>query len=128
MFTVIVALRKSYGSLLFPAAGVDVIIKGRGSDEESVAPPCSLRLLHVAAASGAADNKIGAEGAKALADALAPRQNPDGTWTHNNALSTLNLFGAPSLPAHSPPPDLLVIPPLYPLPSAAPSRLLCCSL
>ena len=70
-----------------------------------MAPPCSLWLLHVAAAaSGAADNKIGDEGAKALAGALAPRQNPDGTWTHNNALSRLDLSGAPSLPAHSPPP------------------------
>ena len=60
-------------------------------------PPCSLCLLHVAAAaSGAEGNGIGAEGAKALADALAPRQNPDGTWTHNNALSYLILFSAPS--------------------------------
>ena len=68
-------------------------------------PPCSLWLLHVAtAASAAADTKIGAEGAKALADALAPRQNPDGTWTHNNALTDLGLGGAPSSPAHSPPP------------------------
>ena len=94
-----------------------------------MAPPCSLRLLRVAAAaSGAAGNEIGDEGAKALADALAPRQNPDGTWTHNNALSTLNLTGAPSSPAPSPPPDLLVIPPVHPLPSAAPPRLLCCPL
>ena len=68
-------------------------------------PPCSLWLLHVAAsASGAAGNMIGDEGAEALAGALAPRQNPDGTWTHNNALSTLDLRGAPSSPAHSPPP------------------------
>ena len=66
---------------------------------------CSLWLLRVAAAdSGAAANEIRAEGAKALAGALAPRQNPDGTWTHNNALSTLYLWGAPSSAAHSPPP------------------------
>ena len=79
-------------------------LRGGGSDGESVAPPCSLWLLHVAAAdSGAEGNEIRAEGAKALAGALAPRQNPDGTWTHNNALSTLYLWGAPSLPAHLPP-------------------------
>ena len=70
-----------------------------------MAPPCSLWLLHVAAAaSGAEGNEIGAAGAKALADALAPRQNPDGTWTHNNALLFLDLGGAPSSPAHSPHP------------------------
>ena len=79
-------------------------LRGGGSDQGSVAPPCSLWLLHVAASAGAAVNGIGAEGAKALAGALAPRQNPDGTWTHNNALSTLDLRSAPSSPAHSPPP------------------------
>ena len=51
----------------------------------------------------AADNDIGAQGAKALADALAPRQNPDGTWTYNNTLETLELNSAPSLPAHPSP-------------------------
>ena len=75
--------------LLFPAAGACIIIKGVGGLMGAVLrPPCSLWLLHVAAsASGAAGNMIGDEGAEALAGALAPRQNPDGTWTHNNALT-----------------------------------------
>ena len=63
-----------------------------------------LPLYDVAAASsGAADNEIGDEGVKALADALAPKQNPDGTWTYNNALKSLDLYCASSLPAHSSP-------------------------
>ena len=39
-------------------------------------------------------NGIGAEGAKALADALAPWEGSDGTWHCNEALHTLNLAGA----------------------------------
>ena len=34
------------------------------------------------AAPGSAENNIGAEGAKTLASALEPRENPDGTWAH----------------------------------------------
>ena len=30
----------------------------------------------------------------ALGAALEPKQNPDGTWVFNPALSTLNLYGA----------------------------------
>ena len=41
----------------------------------------------------AAGNNIGAEGAKALAAALEPRQNPDGTWAFNGALNELVLTG-----------------------------------
>ena len=52
----------------------------------SVVP--SLLLLCIA---GAAANDIKAEGGQALADALAPQKNPDGTWTFNNALKTLDL-------------------------------------
>ena len=67
---------------------------------------CSFCLLHHVAAAAvviaaAVGNRLGPTGAKALADALAPRQNPDGTWIHNNTLSTLGLFGAHSLPARS---------------------------
>ena len=71
---------------------------------------------------------MGDQGVRKLTEAaLMPTKTPDGTWTHNNALSTLNLTGAPSSPAHSPPRDLLDTPPVHPLPSAAPSRLLCFS-
>ena len=45
----------------------------------------------------AADNAIKAEGGQALANALAPQKNPDGSWVYNNALSTLELKCAPSL-------------------------------
>ena len=41
---------------------------------------------------GAAGNIIGDEGAKALASALEPRKNPDGTWAFNQALKELNLY------------------------------------
>ena len=40
-----------------------------------------------------ADIYIGAEGAKSLAAALEPRQEPDGSWTFNPALSNLVLKG-----------------------------------
>ena len=42
----------------------------------------------------AAENYIGADGAVALGAALEPKQNPDGTWVFNPALSTLNLRSA----------------------------------
>ena len=45
-------------------------------------------------AAGAVANGIGDEGAKALADALAPREGSDGTRHCNEALNTLNLRGA----------------------------------
>jgi hypothetical protein len=38
-----------------------------------------------------AGNKIGADGAKALADALKPQKNPDNSWCHNQALQKLDL-------------------------------------
>ena len=64
---------------------------------------CLMLMSHVlAATTGAAGNEgIGDGGAMALADALAPRQNPDGTWTCNNTLSTLGLDSA-----SCPPPPL----------------------
>ena len=36
-------------------------------------------------------NKIGVEGGKAIAAALEPRKNPDGSWAFNEALNHLNL-------------------------------------
>ena len=46
-----------------------------------------------------ADNEIGPEGARALTEALAPQQNPDGQWVFNGALNTLKLGGEyPSYP------------------------------
>ena len=83
--------------------------------------PCSLLLLHV----GAADNDIGAQGAKALADSLAPRQNPDGTWAYNNTLRRLELNSAPSLPAQ---PSLSALPrtPSASLCPSVLSLLFCC--
>ena len=39
-------------------------------------------------------NNIGDAGAVALGAALEPKQNPDGTWVFNPALSTLNLWSA----------------------------------
>ena len=58
----------------------------------------------------------------ALADALVPRQNPDGTWTCNSTFSTLGLDSAScseALPPH------LLIPSLNSLLSAASSLLFC---
>ena len=43
---------------------------------------------------GAAEREVGDEGAKALAAALMPRQNPDGTWAFNSVLEALDLEGA----------------------------------
>ena len=37
------------------------------------------------------DNDIGVEGGKAIAAALEPRKNPDGSWAFNGALNHLNL-------------------------------------
>ena len=42
----------------------------------------------------AADNDIGDEGAVAQGAALEPKQDPDGTWVFNPALSTLDLTSA----------------------------------
>ena len=39
-------------------------------------------------------NQIGDEGAEAIGEALAPRQNPDGSWVFNGALNYLvSLWG-----------------------------------
>ena len=38
-------------------------------------------------------NDIGVEGGKAIAAALEPRKNTDGSWAFNGALNTLNLRG-----------------------------------
>ena len=38
-------------------------------------------------------SKTGDEGATAIASALEPRKNPDGTWTFNSALKELDLSG-----------------------------------
>ena len=38
-------------------------------------------------------NDIGVEGGKAIAAALDPRKNPDGSWAFNGALNTLVLTG-----------------------------------
>ena len=39
------------------------------------------------------DNDIGVEGGKAIAAALEPRKNPDGSWAFNGALNYLDLSG-----------------------------------
>ena len=39
------------------------------------------------------DTNIGVEGGKAIAAALEPRKNPDGSWAVNRALNHLNLHG-----------------------------------
>jgi hypothetical protein len=39
------------------------------------------------------DNEIGDAGAAAVAGALEPRRNGDGSWTRSTALTVLNLFG-----------------------------------
>ena len=64
-------------------------------------------MMTDSAAPGSADNDIGAEGAKALASALEPRENPDGTWASNGALKGLNLWSEAF--SHFP---LLLAPPL----------------
>ena len=56
-----------------------------------------------------ADNRIGDKGAKAIGDALAPRQNPDGSWVFNGALKTLGLDGASPLARHPPASCLLLV-------------------
>ena len=55
-------------------------------------------MLTAAVAFGAAVTDVGPEALKALVDALAPRQNSDGTWTYHNALNSLELSGASSRP------------------------------
>ena len=42
----------------------------------------------------AAGNRIGDEGAEALGAALEPKQNPNGTWVFNTAMTTLGLGSA----------------------------------
>ena len=64
-------------------------------------------MMTDSAAPGSAVNKIGAEGAKALASALEPRNNPDGTWAFNGALKMLSLLGETCSPF-----PLLLAPPL----------------
>ena len=73
-------------------------------------------MLTVAVAPGAAVTDVGPEALKALVGALAPRQNLDGTWTYHNALKSLELYGASSLPFHPAPLVLL----LHPACSAVP--------
>ena len=51
-----------------------------------------------ASSPAAADNHVREEGALALGAALEPKQNPDGTWVFNTALSTLDLRGAGPVP------------------------------
>ena len=66
-------------------------------------PPAACLLLVVQHGSPwchcAADNEIGADGAKALADALAPRQDADGKWHFNGALKELYLYSKSRLPS-----------------------------
>ena len=52
----------------------------------------------VLVASSASVTKIGDVGATALADALAPRKNPDGTWSYSSTLTTLDLRSESFLP------------------------------
>ena len=66
-------------------------------------------------AAGAADNEIGAEGAKALADALAPREGSDSNWHCNEALTTLNLNGAATCSPNPSPPLAAAAGPTAPL-------------
>ena len=58
----------------------------------------SLLLLRTAAV-----NSIQDEGAKAVAAALEPRENPDGTWAFNPALQTLDLQSEEPTPSSSSP-------------------------
>ena len=58
----------------------------------------SLLLLRTAADKGILD-----EGAKAVAAALEPRKNPDGTWAFNPALQTLDLQSEEPTPSSSSP-------------------------
>jgi hypothetical protein len=44
-----------------------------------------------------AGNRIGGAGAAAVAGALEPRRNGDGSWTPSTALTKLNLYGECSL-------------------------------
>ena len=46
---------------------------------------------------GYAGNGIGDDGAKAIGSALAPRQNPDGSWVFNEAMEGLELYGKPEI-------------------------------
>ena len=66
-------------------------------------------------AAGAAGNSIGAEGAKALADALAPREGSDGTWHCNEALNTLDLTRAATCSPNPSPPLAAAAGPACPL-------------
>ena len=50
----------------------------------------------------ASENGVGNDGAVALGAALGPKQNPDGTWVLNTALSTLFLKGAALAPLIAP--------------------------
>ena len=59
----------------------------------SLLPFCRCSMMTDNATPGSAENNIGAEGAKALASALEPRENPDGTWAFNGALEKLYLQG-----------------------------------
>eukprot|EP00873_Tetraselmis_striata_P044796 jgi/Tetstr1/465060/TSEL_009788.t1 len=70
-----------------PAACLLVLIGEGQADDES---DCGATTL----LDGAADNGVGDEGAKALAEALAPQQGRDGTWHCNLALQTLTLFNS----------------------------------
>ena len=73
----------------------------------SLLPFCRRSMMTDSAAPGSAVNNIGAEGAKALAFALEPRKNPDGTWAFNGALKMLDLYGETCGPF-----PLLLAPPL----------------
>ena len=67
-------------------------------------PPSHLLFESLLLLRTAAVNDIQDEGAKAVAAALEPRKNPDGTWAFNPALQTLNLN------SEEPHPLLLVLP------------------
>ena len=84
------------GSWAFNGALAELNLKGETCGPFpccSLLPFCRRSMMTDSAAPGSAVNHIGAEGAKALASALEPRKNLDGTWAFNGALKELNLQG-----------------------------------
>ena len=69
-----------------------------------------LLLLLFGISWAAAGQGIGPAGAKALAESLAPRADPDGRWAFNGAMERLDLSGDNGGPLMGPSPLLLDLP------------------
>ena len=76
-------------------------------------PPLLLRT--------AAGNSIQDEGAKAVAAALEPRKNPDGTWAFNPALQELDLSCEEPTPSSSSPSSPCLLPEMMSAPAFPPA-------